>query len=218
MNYLEHHRHNYAQTILASDENSLPQAVSALNRGCLVAFPTDTVYGLAAKYDDFQAVRRLYSVKERPLDKAIPILIGALSDINELAADFPPTARALAETFWPGALTLVVKRHERVPKVVAPSTTVAMRMPAHEWLLTLLQIVGPLAVSSANRSGKSPKLSAGPVRAALGEHIELIIDGGPAPGGKPSTVADCSIYPPVVLRDGPVTTAALLSLALKSKA
>jgi len=212
---LEPCRHDDAQTLSASDENSIPQAASALKRGCLVACPTDTVYGLAAKYDDLPAVRRLYAVKGRPPEKAIPLLIGALSDAEGIAADFPPTARALAEAFWPGALTLILKRHEKVPAVVAPGTTVAVRMPAHEWLLALLQTVGPLAVSSANRSGKPPKLSAGPVRAALGYHIELIIDGGPAPGGRPSTIADCSIYPPTVLRDGPVT-AAQLRVALKA--
>ena len=199
------------QTLSAAAENSLAQAAHALKRGALVAFPTDTVYGLGAKYDDQPAVRRLYAVKERPSEKAIPVLVGAPSDAEGLAADFPPAARILAEAFWPGALTLVLKRGEKVPAVVAPGASVAVRMPAYQWLLALLQTVGPLAVSSANRSGQPPNISANTVRAVLGDRIDLIIDGGTAAEGKPSTIADCSVYPPVVLREGPVTVAQLLA-------
>lgn len=197
------------QTLPAAAENSLAQAASALKRGALVAFPTDTVYGLGAIYDDRRAVRRLYEVKARPLEKAIPVLVATPSDAEGLAADFPSAARALAEAFWPGALTLVLDRGEKVPAVVAPGTTVAVRMPAHHWLLALLQSVGPLAVSSANRSGEPPELSADLVRVALGDRIDLIIDDGPAPGGVASTIADCSVHPPALLREGPVTAAQL---------
>ena len=197
------------QTLSATAENSLAQAASALKQGALVAFPTDTVYGLGVKYDDSRAVRRLYAVKARPAEKAIPVLVGTPSDAESLAANFPPIARALAQAFWPGPLTLVLERGEKVPTVVAPGATVAVRMPAHQWLLELLQTVGPLAVSSANRSGQPPKLSAEPVCTVFGECIDLIIDGGAAPGGKPSTIADCSVHPPAVLREGPVTAAQL---------
>ena len=197
------------QTLSSAAENSLAQAASALKQGAIVAFPTDTVYGLGAKYDDRRAVRRLYTVKARPAEKAIPVLVGAASDAEILAANFPPVAQALAKVFWPGALTLVLERSEKVPAVVAPGATVALRMPAHQWLLELLQTVGPLAVSSANRSGQPPKLSAEPVRAVFGDRIDLLIDGGAAPGGRPSTIADCSVHPPSVLREGPVTAAQL---------
>ena len=194
-----------AQTLSTTAQNSLDDTVSALKLGSLVALPTDTVYGLSAKYDDSTAIRRLYAVKERPADKAIPILVGASSEINEITSDFPPAAQILADGFWPGALTLVVKRSHRVPSIAAPGETVAVRMPAHQWLLSLLQLVGPLAVSSANRSGQPPNLTAPSVTAVFGNHIDLIIDGGQMQGGKPSTIVDCSVQPPTVLRDGPVT-------------
>ena len=197
------------QTLSTSDETALAEAASALKQGGLVAFPTDTVYGIGAKYDDRRAVRRLYAVKARPLEKAIPILVGALSDMEGLTASFPAAAQALTEAFWPGALTLVLPRSAKVPAVVAPGVTVAVRMPAHQWLLALLQTVGPLAVSSANRSGQAPALSAEAARAALGNRIDLIIDSSLASGAKPSTIADCSVHPPAVLREGPVTVAQL---------
>jgi len=193
------------QTISTSDETSLAKAVSALKRGKLVAFPTDTVYGIGAQYCNTRAVRRLYVVKARPLAKAIPVLVGAISDVEELTASFPAAPRALAETFWPGALTLVLERSMKVPAVVAPGSTVAVRMPSHSWLLELLRRVGPLAVSSANRSGQPAALSAGAARAALGGGLDLIVVDGAVPGGQPSTIADCSVHPPVVLREGPVT-------------
>jgi tRNA threonylcarbamoyl adenosine modification protein (Sua5/YciO/YrdC/YwlC family) len=197
--------------MLSTDSpNSLTQAVSVLQQGALVAFPTDTVYGLGAIYDNCSAVSRLYTVKARRPEKAIPILVGTVSDAEALVSDFPPTARALATAFWPGALTLVMEHSTEVPAVVAPANTVAVRMPAHQWLLKLLEIVGPLAVSSANRSGQPPEISAELVCEALGESIDLIIDGGTVAGGRPSTIADCSVHPPEVLREGPVTTSQIV--------
>ena len=194
-----------AQTLSTTAKNSLDETISVLKLGSLVAIPTDTVYGLSVKYDDSSAIRRLYDVKERPANKAIPILVGDASALSEITSDFPPNARILAERFWPGALTLIVKRSHKVPSVAAPGTTVAVRMPAHQWLLSLLILVGPLAVSSANLSGQPPNLTGPSVAAALGKHIDLIIDGGQAQEGKPSTIVDCSVRPPVVLRDGPIT-------------
>jgi len=189
----------------------LEQAVLALRRGGLVAFPTDTVYGLGAQAFQRGALRRLYKVKGRGADKAIPVLLPDADAVVQVALDLNPPARRLAERFWPGPLTLVVSRRPDLPDEISPGPTVGVRVPGHPIALALLAEAGPMAVTSANRSGGADSRSAAEVRAALMDRVDFVLDGGRTPGGVPSTVVDCTQTLPVILREGPISGDAVLA-------
>ncbi|MGH2621100.1 MAG: L-threonylcarbamoyladenylate synthase, partial [Anaerolineales bacterium] len=177
-------------------------AVLALRRGELVALPTDTVYGLAANVWDGQAVTRLFEVKGRDPLKAVALLLAGWDGLLEVAEPPLEYVRRLAARFWPGPLTLVVKRLASLPAEVSPTDTIGLRVPDHPFALKLLAQVGPLAVTSANRSGSADSRTAAEVLAALSGRIELVIDGGETPGGVPSSVVDCTADSPALLRSG----------------
>lgn len=198
-----------AKVVRADDEGARRHAVEVLKDGGLVAFPTDTVYGVAACPWDVEAVARLYEVKQRPLDRPIPLLLSDADQLNRVAG-LPPHAVRLTVRFWPGGLTLVLPKTESVPDVVSAGPTVAVRIPD----LTLARDLigdagGVLAVTSANISGRPSPVTVQEVEAQLGDRIELIVDGGPCPGGVPSSLLDCTVSPPVLLRRGAIPEAAL---------
>jgi len=195
----------------AYDTEAILEAVEVLRRGGLVAFPTDTVYGVAAHGFQAQAIERLYEAKIRPRDKAIPLLLAGVEDLSRVARQVSEAARRLAERFWPGGLTLVLPRAEDLPPVLtAGGDSVAVRVPDHPVALRLIRDVGaPLATTSANLSGGPDPVTAEDVLRQLGGRIELILDGGACPGGVPSTVLDLTADPPRVLREGPVSREAL---------
>lgn len=195
----------------ANDPNSLLHARDVLSRGGLVAFPTDTVYGLAADAYNSESIERLYVVKGRNSSKAIAILLSDFSELPQVSTNPGAIAQRLAEKFWPGPLTLVIPRHPNLPEVLSPFPTVGVRVPDHPIALQLLRLTGPLAVTSANRSGGRNALTAEEVRQQLGGHIHLILDGGQTPGGVPSTVVDCTTVELSVLRPGPISREALQS-------
>ena len=174
----------------------MEEAAAALSRGELVAFPTDTVYGLAAGHDH---VRRLYDAKDRPKERRIPVLLSDAGNL-EASALVTPAARALAERFWPGPLTLVL---------VAPRRgTLAFRVPDHPLARRLIAASGGgLPVTSANRSGEPDARTAQEVLAQLEGRIALVLDGGRTPGGVPSTVVDCTSATARVLREGAISRA-----------
>ena len=180
----------------ADAPGAVEEAAAALSRGELVAFPTDTVYGLAAGHDH---VRKLFLAKDRPKDKRIPVLLSAASNLDA-SAMVTPAARALADRFWPGPLSLVL---------VAPRRgTLAFRVPANDVARRLIAASGGgLPVTSANRSGQGDCRTAEEVLAQLDGRIGLVLDGGPATGGVPSTVVDCTTDPIKILREGAITTA-----------
>ncbi len=184
--------------------DSIKEAVLAIQSGGLVAFPTDTVYGLAADMCSFAAIDRIYQAKGRDVAKAIPVLIGSLNQINRISPSFPETARKLAVRFWPGALTMIISRRADLPDNLSSSPTVAVRMPAYQPVITLLQQCGPLAVTSANLSGQPNPLSAQDVLDQLDGRIDLLLDGGRVSSGVPSTIVDCSVAPPVITRHGAI--------------
>jgi L-threonylcarbamoyladenylate synthase len=192
--------------MLADDPAALGVAVSLLRRGELVAFPTDTVYGVGAIAWDDEAVGKLYEAKIRPADKPIPVLLSSPAELELVARDLTPSALALAEHFWPGPLTLVVRRSTRLPySVTAGSDTVAVRVPDHPVALSLIRAAGaPLATTSANLSGQAAGATAAEVAAQLAGRIALILDGGACPGGVPSTIADVTGDEIVILRKGPL--------------
>ncbi|MCC7359947.1 MAG: threonylcarbamoyl-AMP synthase [Anaerolineales bacterium] len=197
------------ELLSASDPNALRYAADVLRYHGLVAFPTDTVYGVGALAFRPEPVQRLYTVKGRSTDKAIAVLVGRDSDLANVAAHLTPAARILARRFWPGSITLVVPRHPNLPEVVSALPTVGVRLPDHPVARALLELTGPLAVTSANRSGEPNAATAQDVLEQLTGRIELVLDGGRVPGGVPSTVVDCTGPFPKVLREGPIAAAAI---------
>ena len=188
----------------ASSAESIDRAARVLRGGGLVAFPTDTVYGLGALAFNAAAVGRIYAAKDRPADKAIPVLLSSVVDIDLVAVSVRDKALRLAHRYWPGPLTLVVQKSERVPEAVA-AATVGIRVPDHAVALVLLGVSGPLAVSSANLSGNDSPVTAVEALRQLDGRVEIILDGGRTPGGTPSTVVDCTGDELVILRPGPLT-------------
>ena len=190
----------------ASQPEALSQAADRLRAGGLVAFPTDTVYGLGALVWNEAGIGRIYVAKERPPEKAIPILLSNLSEAHLLAVAWSAPMEILARCFWPGPLTLVVPCSDRVPDfITSGSGTVALRIPNHPVTLSLLNLLGePLAVTSANRSGSPSPLTAHEVFDQWAGRIDAVVDGGQCPGGMPSTVLSLATDPPTVLRAGPI--------------
>jgi L-threonylcarbamoyladenylate synthase len=192
------------ERLSAHHPESFERAVQVLRRGGLVAFPTDTVYGLGADINNSRAIKRLYEVKERTFEKPIPILLASADKVQLVAKELPAAASLLAQRFWPGPLTLVVWRQPSLPPELGGSGTVGLRVPDHPVALTLLHATGPLAVTSANRSEHKSTRSADEVLAGLNGRFELLLDGGVTPGGEPSTVVDCTLDEPSILREGPI--------------
>jgi tRNA threonylcarbamoyl adenosine modification protein (Sua5/YciO/YrdC/YwlC family) len=201
------------QTILMpiNDPKALLLAVEVLTSGGCVVFPTDTVYGLGAMAFNEDAVSRLSEVKGRMVEKAIPILIGDMSQLDNVASGIDEQCKKLARRFWPGPLTIVLPRHPSIPDAVTPLPTVGVRIPNFLPTIELLRLTGPLAVSSANLTSKNSSSTARGVQAQLDGLVPLILDGGVAPGGTPSTVVDCSHGEPVILREGPISLEQILN-------
>ena len=197
------------ELLSAEHPSAIPHTLDVLTHGGLVVYPTDTVYGLAAMPFQPQFIERLYVVKGRSSQKAIGILLGKHADLDLVISAMSPLAVRLAEIFWPGQLTLVVPRHPNLPFVLAPDETIGVRMPDHPVALDLLRQSGPLAVTSANLSGRENTVTAQEVLSQLRGRIHLILDGGRVPGGVPSTVVDCTGEQPVILRQGPITLEAI---------
>lgn len=194
----------------ASEPESLRRALETLRSGGLAAFPTDTVYGVGALAFDPAAIASIYTAKARPADKAIPVLIGDVEDLDKVAEHIPPMAFTLAARFWPGPLTLVVPKRVTLPGIVSATSTVGVRVPDHPAARALLQAAGPMAVTSANISGRPSPTTSGEVLAQLNGRIPLILDGGTTPGGIPSTVVNCLGADPAILREGPLSKSDIL--------
>jgi len=199
------------EILLPSSANAIRRALEVLRAGGLVAFPTDTVYGVGALAFDGKAVQSIYAAKDRPVEKAIPVLIGDTEDLEEVGVDIPDMASRLASRFWPGPLTILVPKRADLPESVSATSAVGVRVPDHEVALALLRAAGPMAVTSANISGESNPITAEEVLGQLGGRISLIIDGGKTPGGIPSTVVDCTGDEIRILREGPLTKEELLA-------
>ena len=192
------------EILSSQDPKAISKALTVLRSGGLAAFPTDTVYGVGAIAFNGLAVEHIYAAKDRPVEKAIPVLIGDLADLDKVTLDVPGIAVRLAAHFWPGALTLVVPKHPDLPESVSATGTVGVRMPDHPVARALLRAAGPMAVTSANLSGQVSPTTAQEVFAQLGGRIAMIIDDGTTPGGVPSTVVDCAESEPRMIREGPI--------------
>jgi L-threonylcarbamoyladenylate synthase len=191
------------------------RAVSVLRGGGVVALPTDTLYALAVVARDERAVERAYAIKGREGGKPLPLFVSGL-EMAERIATLNPTARNLAKRFWPGALTIVVnKKPDFNSEVLAGGDTVALRVPAHDVALAVIEALDePVTATSANRSGGPDPVSAEDVQSQLGSEVDLILDAGPCAVGTPSTIVDCTRLEPLILRLGAITEAAIIRAAL----
>jgi tRNA threonylcarbamoyl adenosine modification protein (Sua5/YciO/YrdC/YwlC family) len=188
--------------------NSIDQAVEALARGELIVFPTDTVYGIAARPDNASAIERIFAAKGRPETKPLPILGASLAALKSVAA-FDDRATRLAWEWWPGPLTLVLCRAQGFDHDLGGADpNIAVRVPASGVALELLDRAGPLAVTSANRSGEPSAATVEAAEAAFGDSVAVYLDGGPSEG-KPSTILNLAASEPEFLRIGPITLAEL---------
>ncbi len=188
-------------------QEQIERGISILRQGGIVAYPTDTVYGLGACATLPQAVERIYIVKERPRNMPLPLLLADVSQITKVAELVPPSGWLLIHSFLPGALTLVLAKASSIPDIItAGGTTVAVRIPAHPVPIALVKGLGtPIVGTSANLSGKPSPLTADEVYSQLGDKVDLIIDDGRCLGGKESTIVDITGEKPVIVREGAIS-------------
>ena len=188
-----------------SRETGLAAAANAVRAGGLVVLPTDTVYGIGADAFDSNAVAALLAAKGRGRDMPVPVLVGSWSTVDGLVMSVPQQARALIEAFWPGGLSIVLPQAPSLSWDLGDTRgTVNLRMPLHPVALDLLREVGPMAVSSANRTGQPPAATAAEAQEQLGDSVSVYLEGGPSAESVPSTIVDLTQSHPRVLREGAV--------------
>lgn len=200
------------EVIEINDPQSLNRAICVLENGGLVAFPTDTVYGVGALAFEKRSLERLYEAKIRSSELPLPILISGPEQLDLVSQNLTDIANTLAYEFWPGPITLIVERHSRFPQDMSGTSTVGVRVPDHHFARELFTAVGPLAVTSANLSGHPSSCTPQEVLAGLDGRIDLLVDGGSTPGQLPSTVVDCTSETPLILRKGPISEDQILSV------
>jgi L-threonylcarbamoyladenylate synthase len=200
------------EVLPTNHKGCLDRAMHVLNSGGLVAFPTDTVYGLGALAFNRGSIGRLYSVKQRDRERPLPVLISSQDQLSHITVRLNKAAQMLADRFWPGPLTIVVESHPELPDEISSSGTVGIRIPDHAFARELLSRAGPMAVTSANLSNHPASRNAEEVLHELGGKIELVIDGGLTAGQIPSTVVDCTKQTATVLRAGPIGVDQILAV------
>lgn len=180
------------------------RALEVLRRGGVIVYPTDTVYGVGCRIDDEAAVRRIFTLKGRALTEPLPVLLADPADLDVYGTQLVAAARRLAALYWPGPLTIVVRRSPRMPALVAGGgETIGLRVPGHPVPRALIRELGvPLVGTSANTSGAPPPATVQQVVFDLGDRVDLVIDGGRCPLGQESTVVDATGDPPRVVRQG----------------
>lgn len=192
-------------TLPADNPASIETAIDLLNDGEIVAFPTDTVYGLGTNAFYSPGIIKLFEAKGRDANKAIAVLIGDLDQLNLLTDELSETAHKLVASFWPGGLTIVVPKKKDLPELLSAGSSIGIRMPNHPVALDLLRKFGPIATTSANLSGMNSPHDARDVERQLNKRVPLILDGGRCPGGVPSTVVDCTTEEVRILRPGTIS-------------
>lgn len=193
-------------------EQALKKSIEILNAGGLIVFPTDTIYGLASKFDNLSAIQRIYTVKDRDQTKALAVLVGNISQVEEVSDEIPPIAKRLMEKFWPGALTIVLQKSNKIVTPLSQDNSIGIRIPDDQFVRLLSENTGPLATTSANISGLPSTTNVSEVLAQLRDLVDLIIDGGESPGDVASTVVDCRKNVIELLREGAISKQDLLNL------
>jgi L-threonylcarbamoyladenylate synthase len=186
--------------------DEIDEAERCLRAGGVVAFPTDTLYGLGADVFNPAALNRVFAIKERTSGLALPVLIDSWSQLDRLTTNVPARARALADAFWPGPLTLVIDKAAEVPeRLTAGAPTVAVRLPDHPVPRAILRrFGGPITGTSANLSGGPDPMTLAKLKALLGDRVDYIMTCGPAPQGIASTIVDITTEPPTLIREGAI--------------
>lgn len=199
-------------SILQADQpGAIEQAATLLLAGNLVAFPTDTLYGLGAAVSNGAAIQRLYQAKGRSQEKGIPILLADVPDLDKIVTEIAPGVKSLIDLFWPGPLTLVLPKRPELPSSLSPNRNIAVRIPDNGVARRFIRACGgAVATSSANRSGEPPALDAQQALDALEGLAAAIVDGGPVQHGVASTILDCTVSPAQILREGPIPAKKLL--------
>ena len=198
------------QVISATHPEAIALACEVIRSGGLIAFPTDTLYGLGCDPHLPTAIQKIYAAKGRSASKAIPVLISRADQLESLVSGLPEQSTRLMERWWPGALTLVLPKNPDLPPDLTPYPGLAVRMPDHPVALSLLDQTGPLAVTSANLSDHENPQDAQGVLAQLDGVVDLVLDGGSLLGGQASTIIDCMASEPKLLREGPIPFSAIL--------
>lgn len=192
----------------------LHRAAEVLRGGGLVAYPTDTVYGLGVDPTNDEAVDRLFGAKRRLPDQSTPLLIASPRDLANVVSEVPEIAERLIAAFWPGGLTIVLPKAPTFHSKAVVGDTVGLRVPDHPVPCELVRLLGrPITGTSANAAGGPEPLSADDVRAQLGDAVDLVVDGGRCRGGTPSTVVDCTVSPPRIVREGTISRGELVRAA-----
>ena len=202
-----------------TDTKSIPAAIQLaadiLQKGGVVLFPTDTVYGLAASAFNQQAIERLFQIKERDSSKSIAVLLGDTVQSKLLAESFPPAAQRLANRYWPGGITLIVSKLASLPPALSANEKIGIRIPDYPAIRELIRITGPLATTSANHSGDPPAKSILELPPEILESVDLVLDGGSVKIGISSTVVDCTETPVKILREGSIPASEIIAAALE---
>jgi len=198
--------------LTVQDPQAIPAAKHIIQKGGLIAFPTDTIYGVAGDAFNPIAIEAIFNAKQRPDEKALPILIGDFNQLPELILHPDQRLQQITAAFWPGPLTLILPKSPDVPPELSPYPTIGVRMPNLPFTLALLQETGPLATTSANLSGGANPVDAPSVMAQLEGRIDLLLDGGSTPGPTASTVADLTGPDIQILRPGPISLSDLQSV------
>lgn len=196
---------------LENNENALQSATETLQSGGVCVLPTDTVYGIAASFDDADAIQKLFKLKKRDSHKSIAVLLADASQATLVAERISPAAERLMARFWPGGLTVLVQKRSDLPARLSANEKIGLRIPDHTFTRALIRRTGPLATTSANFSGMPPALEISDLPVELLSRIPLIIDGGRVKQGVSSTVVDCTVEPVLILREGGLKTADILS-------
>ncbi len=192
-------------------DEAVNEAITVLRRGGIIAYPTETFYGLGVKFDMPESLQRLYDLKKRPAEKAMPLIIGHRGLLSEVVpkawlASLPHAAQSLMDRFWPGPLTVLFPAKEDLPEFLTAGTgMIAVRVPGESFALQLAKKTGfPFTSTSANLSGTPPAVNAGEVMQYFGKHLDLLIDGSQTPGGLPSTIVDVSGAGIRIIREGAI--------------
>lgn len=193
-----------------ADTKSMDDIAGVLGNGGVIVYPTDTFYGLGVDCFSAKAVNRVFQLKGRESKKPLPVIIGDMGMLDDVAVHIPRIFKRIAEKFWPGPLTVVFQAAERIPRELHAGTgSIAVRLPDHPWLRRLVLRAGmPITATSANLSGEKEIWDPGEIKRLFSGRVACIVDGGPAPGGKPSTVLDLRGNPQI-LREGALPTAFL---------
>jgi L-threonylcarbamoyladenylate synthase len=194
----------------ANADEMIRRAISIMMTGGVIAYPTETIYGLGAKYDDDSALIRLYGLKQRPREKTVPIIIGSIEQLSLLVEFVNNTAADLISRFWPGPLTLIFRAKSGLNRHITSNRKVAVRIPGASFALTLVRAACfPITATSANISGLPPARNTAMIADYFADSLDLIIDGGESPTVVPSTLVDVTNNTPVVLREGAIKTSLL---------